>query len=266
MVQVVDGVQAQEDGVGLPVDLVLPRQRHRGAVGRLRVHDHDHARPHARREVVGHGDEVGDDIGVHTGQVVEHGRPRAPERIRRLERGRDRRARRPVAGEQLAELVARRAMRLHHVVGDLVQAPLRRPRPARGVSRLGAAEELLEVLEGLRHAAADGGRWRQRTVVTQVVVRACAQRRLHLRGHHAHRHRRPSPGVHRPLLPVVRVPLVAAPPRVRPRGARAPPPSGRQTSWPPPARGARPARRSAGASSARCAGRPGGPAGRYAAR
>src|SRR2546423_545274 len=86
-------------------------------------------------------------------------------------------------------------MRLHHVIGDLVQAPLRGPRPARGVSGLGAAEELLEVVEGLRHAAADGGRRRQRAVVTQVVVRAGAKRRLHLRGHHAHRHRRPSPGV-----------------------------------------------------------------------
>src|SRR5260370_33692817 len=86
-------------------------------------------------------------------------------------------------------------MRLRHVVGDLVQAPLRGPAPGRAVARLGAAEEVFEVLEGLGHAAADGGRGRQRAIVTPVVVRACAQRRLHLGGHDAHRHRRPSPGV-----------------------------------------------------------------------
>src|SRR5439155_10533414 len=147
-----------------------------------------------------------------------------PERILRLQRRGDRRAHRPVAGEQIAELVARRAVCLHDVVGDLVQAPLCRPGAARRARGIGGPEELLEALERLRHAAADDRRRRQRAVVAEVVTRARAERGLHLGRDDAHRSswggpRRPPPPPPPPAPP--------PPPRGRPR----PPP--RWTLHPP---------------------------------
>src|SRR5439155_17497171 len=121
LVQVVDGVQAPaDDRVRLPVELLDPRERARGAARVLHVDDHHERRPRVRRVVRGHGAEGPQHLAVQAPQLTDQPRPRPEERRPGLERGRDRLAGRAAPGEETPELVEARAVGLDEVVHDLV--------------------------------------------------------------------------------------------------------------------------------------------------
>src|SRR2546425_5268472 len=85
-------------------------------------------RAHGGGEAVGRAGEVGDDVGVDAPEVVEQRRPRAPERILRLQRRGDRRAPPPGAREQNPGPLPPPAGWFPRRGGELLAAP---PPPAR---------------------------------------------------------------------------------------------------------------------------------------
>src|SRR5262245_2876637 len=132
LLQVIDHVQPPDDRVRLPVEILDPVQRYDRAVLVGDVHHH-----HDRRTRVGHGvrrrrRERPEDLAVGTIELRAQPRPRPVERRLRLERRRDRLARRTAPREEAPELVETRPVRLDQMVDDLLDRPLARDPDARG--------------------------------------------------------------------------------------------------------------------------------------
>src|SRR5262245_1663682 len=156
----VEDVEPEDDGVGLPVELLDPVERLDAAVLALGIDHHDDGRPRVRRVIRGGGQHL-DRLRLHALERIAQLRPAPGHGLPGLQRGRYGTVRRASTLQELAELDDARLVRLDEVIHDFLNGPL----AGRALgARLALAHAVRELLDGkergrhtlpdLRHAAA----------------------------------------------------------------------------------------------------------------